>query len=151
MVAVTTEADNTFSGKFVTLFSKSLNVAMTTTVDTLFTVHDRVVVSHNDGSSWAVAIGTILTLTYSSSSGDVEVCVLIDKPLPTDSTVLYRIDQAPGYSRGSVPSTLADFCVSDSERYRRTCTCIYCTMYSTLWHMHTQTVFLSECIYVQLV
>ena len=146
MVAVTTEAD-TFSGKFVSLFSKSFNVAMATTVDTLFTVHDRVVVSHNDGSSWAVAIGTILSLTYSSSD-DVEVRVLIDKTLPTDSTVLYRIDQAPGYSRGSVPSTLADFCVSDSERYmyRR----VY-TMYSTLWHMHTQTVFLSECIHVQLV
>lgn len=90
---------------------------MAAAVDTLLTVHDRVVISHQDGSSWAVAIGTILSLTYSTSdSGSLEVGILVDKAVPSDSDALYRIDLAPGFGRGSVSSTLADWIASDSER-----------------------------------
>ena len=114
MVATATDAEKTSGGRFISSFSKSPTIAMATGVDTLLTNHDRAVVSHNDGSSWAVAIGTILSLTC--SSGDVAVRILLDKAPPTGPDFLYRIDQAPGFSRGSVTSTLADVCVSDSER-----------------------------------
>ena len=122
--------DKTSGGRFIQSFSKS-NFAdsssttttlskitsTTTAVDTLLTMHDRVVISSQDGSSWAIAIGTILSLTCSAGGSGVEVCVLADKAVPTDLGVLYRIDMAPGFSRGLVPSTLADWIASDSERY----------------------------------
>ena len=118
MVARASALDNSPGGRLIQSFSKSpTHSKAAAIVDTLLTVHDRVVVSHQDGRSWAVAIGTILSLTCSSGGGDVEVQILVDKALPTDSNLLYRIDQAPGFSRGSVPSTLAELCASDSERY----------------------------------
>ena len=113
-------------GKFIQSFSKSQTSSQepaAATVDTLLTVHDRVVVSHQDSCSWAIAIGTILSLTC-SSGGAIEVRILLDKALPTDSNMLYRIDQAPGFSRGSIPSTLAELCASDSERYLENYFCL---------------------------
>ena len=121
--------DNASGGRFIQSFSKSLFVtsssssstskvtSTTAAVDTLLTVHDRVVISSQDGSHWAVAIGTVLSLTCSGDGGSMEICILVDKAVPTDSAILYRIDMAPGFSRGSVPSTLADWIASDSERY----------------------------------
>ena len=105
-------------GKIVQSFSKSQPTSdgAAATTDTLLTAHDRVVISRQDGSSWAVAMGTILSLAC-SSSGTVEVRILLDKTVPCDSSVLYRIDQPPSFSRGSVPRTLAELCASDSERY----------------------------------
>lgn len=115
MVAKSSIADKMTRGKFIQSFSKSHTNPAVFTLDTLLSVHDRVVISHQDGSSWAIAIGTI---TCSNNNNDgVEVHVSVDKALPTHSNLLYRIDQAPSFSRGSVPSTLADLCASDSERY----------------------------------
>ena len=119
MVAKSSSPDNSpGGGKLIQSFSKSQTTSdqAAATIDTLLTVHDRVVVSRQDSCSWAIAIGTILSLTCSSSGG-VEVRILLDKALPSDSNVLYRIDQAPSFSRASVPSTLAELCASDSERY----------------------------------
>lgn len=106
-------------GKVIQSFSKSQPTSdrAAATVDTLLTAHDRVVVSRQDGSSWAIAIGTILSLVCNNSSGTIEVRILLDKAVSCDSSVLYRIDQPPGFSRGSVPRTLAELCASDSERY----------------------------------
>ena len=120
MVAKSSSPDNSpGGGKLIQSFStksQTTSNQAAATIDTLLTVHDRVVVSRQDSCSWAIAIGMILSLTCSSSGG-VEVRILLDKALPSDSNVLYRIDQAPSFSRASVPSTLAELCASDSERY----------------------------------
>jgi hypothetical protein len=122
MIARTSSSPDNSSGggggKLIQSFSKSppTSDGAAATVDTLLTVHDRVVVSRQDGSSWAVAMGTILSLTC-NSSGIVEVRVLLDKAVPSDVNMLYRIDQPPSFSRASVPRTLAELCASDSERY----------------------------------
>ena len=128
MVARMSAPDNSpRGGKFIQSFSKSQTssqaAAAASTVDTLLTVHDRVVVSHQDSCSWAIAIGTILSLTCSNGRA-VELQILLDKALSADSNVLYRIDQAPGFSRGYVPNTLAELCASDSERYLEIYLCI---------------------------
>lgn len=106
-------------GKVIQSFSKSPPTSdqAAATVHTLLTAHDRVVVSRQDGSSWAVAMGTVLSLICNNSSGTIKVRILLDKALPSDSSVPYRIDQPPGFNRGSVPRTLAELCASDSERY----------------------------------
>lgn len=123
MAAKSSIPDKTSGGqRFIQSFTKSSSASVATTIstataaDTMLTIHDRVVVSHQDGASWAVAIGTILSLT-SSSGGEREVNIVLDKALPSDSSVLYRIDRAPAFSRGSVSSSLAELCSSDSERY----------------------------------
>ena len=123
MVARSSSPDNSpggggGGGKLVQTFSKFQPTSdqPATTIDTLLTVHDRVVVSRQDNHSWAVAMGTILNLGC-NSSGRFEVRILLDKALPSDLSMLYRIDQAPSFSRGSVTSTLAELCASDSERY----------------------------------
>ena len=120
MIARASSPDNSSGGggKIVQSFSKSQPTSdgATATTDTLLTAHDRVVISRQDGSSWAVAMGTILSLAC-SSSGTIEVRILLDKAVPYDSSVLYRIDQPPGFSRSSVPRTLTELCASDSERY----------------------------------
>lgn len=119
MVAKSSPDNSPGGGKLIQSFStksQTTSDQAAATIDTLLTVHDRVVVSRQDSCSWAIAIGTILSLTCSSSGG-VEVRILLDKALPSDSNVLYRIDQAPSFSRASVPSTLAELCASDSERY----------------------------------
>ena len=106
-------------GKVIQSFSKSQPTSdpAAATIDTLLTVHDRVVVSRQDGCSWAITMGTILNLTC-HDGGAIDVRILLDKALPSDLSVLYRIDQAPSFSRGSVPmGTLAELCASDSERY----------------------------------
>ena len=120
MAAKSSVPDKTSGGqRFIQSFSKSssaTSVSMAMAADTMLTVHDRVVVSHQDGSSWAVAIGTILSLTC-IGDGEREVRIVLDKALPSDLSFLYRIDRAPAFSRGSVSSSLAELCSSDSERY----------------------------------
>ena len=79
--------------------------------DSLLSVNDGVVISRQDGTGWAVAMGTI---TKPVSDGEIEV--LVDKTVPSDSASLYRIDAAPSHRGGAMAGNLADFCTSDSER-----------------------------------
>ena len=115
MVAMVPTVDHSPGGKMIQAFSKSQSSSLpSAAVDTLLTVHDRVVISHQDGGRWAVAIGTILSLTC--GRGVVEVRILLDKVLPFDLNQLYRIDQAPGFRQGLVSSTFAELFASDSKR-----------------------------------
>ena len=79
--------------------------------DSLLSVNDGVVISRQDGTGWAVAMGTI---TKPLSDGEIEV--LVDKTVPSDNATLYRIDAAPSHRGGAMAGNLADFCTSDSER-----------------------------------
>lgn len=72
--------------------------------------NDRVIVSRQDGSGWAVAMGTV---TAVSAGGQMEV--LLDKPVP-EAAALYRIDKWSGTSGATATCNLADLCASDSEK-----------------------------------
>ena len=74
-------------------------------------INDAVVISRQDGTGWAVAMGTI---TKPLSNGEIEV--LVDKTVPSDNGTLYRIDAAPSHRGGAMAGNLADLCTSDSER-----------------------------------
>ena len=74
--------------------------------------NERVFVSRQDGSSWAVAVGSIKNV----KSGPV-VCLSLNHPVPHESGAVYRIDCSSGYSTGAaMAGNLADFCMSDTER-----------------------------------
>lgn len=107
---------STFSktrGKHVQTFVKRQGSTLSS--ERALVTNEQVIISHQDGSGWAVAMGTITNI--SASVSEVEV-TMIDKPVPaSDGDVLYRIDQSPGYSGGgAMASNLADFCSSDSEQ-----------------------------------
>ena len=73
--------------------------------------NDRVVISAQDGSCWAIAMGTVTNVLTGEG-----VRVALDKAVPFDAGVLYRIDQMAGSGGGIAYSNLADICTSDSER-----------------------------------
>ena len=69
--------------------------------------------SHQDGSKWALAMGTVMSV-----EAGLEVRLDLDKPVSHTEGVVYRIDQTPSRVGGSAMATaLAEFCISDSERY----------------------------------
>lgn len=73
--------------------------------------NDRVVISHQDGSAWALAMGVITKILPGP-----EVEVLLDKAVSCHAGVVYRIDEVSGYSGGIALSNMADLCASDGER-----------------------------------
>jgi len=72
---------------------------------------DRVTISRQDGSGWAVAVGCIAAVL----PGPV-VKVTLDKAVSCNKNILYRIDRAPGFASGMSYYNMADLCLSDSER-----------------------------------
>jgi DNA replication ATP-dependent helicase Dna2 len=74
------------------------------------TPNERMVVSRQDGTAWAVAMGMVTMAT------DEAVELLIDKPVSWDGTE-YRLDVAPSYYGSASLVNLARLCGSDSERY----------------------------------
>lgn len=100
------------TGRYFQSFSKSPHCPSISTLGTLsLSANDQVIVSHQDGSGWAVAMGTITNVSEGPN-----VQVLLDKAVPTSSTSLYRIDQMSGPSLSMASSNLADLCASDSEK-----------------------------------
>lgn len=97
--------------KHVQTFAKQQGFTLSS--DRVLLSNEQVIISHQDGSGWAVAMGTITNISV--SAGEVQV-MMIDKPVPASDYLLYRIDKAPGYIGGAMASNLADFCSSDSER-----------------------------------
>ena len=98
-------------GKVVQTFVKQQRSTLPS--ERTLSTNEQVIVSHQDGSGWAIAMGTITNISV--LTGEVEL-TMIDRPVPAGVHVLYRIDQAPGYSGGAMASNLAQFCSSDSER-----------------------------------
>ena len=81
------------------------------TLPLMLDTNERVFVSHQDGSGWALAMGTVLRVGEGP-----EVRLDLDKAVSYTGGVVYRIDRAPGYSGGAVAASLTDLCISDSER-----------------------------------
>lgn len=74
--------------------------------------NDRVVISAQDGSGWAIAMGTVTEVLPGEGVG-----VTLDKAVPFKADgVLYRIDRMSGSGGGIAYSNLADMCTSDGER-----------------------------------
>ncbi len=73
--------------------------------------NERVFVSHQDGSKWAIAVGTVLSV-----EAGPEVRLDLDNAVSHTDAIAYRIDQAPSYAGTAMASSLAEFCLSDSER-----------------------------------
>lgn len=100
------------TGRCCQSFTKPPESLVSPSVSLLLGANERVSVSHQDGSSWAIAMGTVEKV----DSGP-KVWLTLDKAVPHDGDVVYyRIDRVCGYSGGVVAGYLAEFCVSDSER-----------------------------------
>lgn len=97
------------SGRSVQSFARSPHSAVPS--GSLLATNDRVVISRQDGSGWAISMGTITDVLPGP-----QVRVVLDKPVPHKEDVLYRIDQVSGYSGGAAYCNLADLCTSDSEK-----------------------------------
>lgn len=102
------------SGRSVQSFARSPHSAVPS--GSLLATNDRVVISRQDGSGWAISMGTITDVLPGP-----QVRVVLDKPVPHEEDVLYRIDQVSGYSGGAAYCNLADLCTSDSEKWVTLC------------------------------
>ena len=74
-----------------------------------FTKNERVIVSLQDGSGWAVAMGTVAIAMQ-----DGVIRLSLDKAVSCDQVC--RIDHAPSFSGGLMMNNLTQLCGSDSER-----------------------------------
>ncbi len=74
--------------------------------------NDRIIISCQDGSAWAIAMGSI-----ESVMPGPEVRVTLDRSVQYTGKMMYRIDKVPGYSGGILYGNLAELCASDTERY----------------------------------
>lgn len=99
------------TGRYHQSFTKKLDTLLLSSGgEVSLSSNDRVVISAQDGSCWAIAMGTVTKVMPGS------VRVTLDKAVPFEAGVLYRIDQMAGSGGGIAYSNLADLCTSDSER-----------------------------------
>ena len=97
--------------RYLQKFTKQLGSICPSNSVTTLSTNDRVIISRQDGSAWALATGVITLIM----PGPV-VEVSLDKGVAFQADIVYRIDQVSGYSGGVAYSNLADLCVSDCER-----------------------------------
>lgn len=101
-----------YMGKYFQSFIKKNGAVATSNTLPSLSVNERAVVSIQDGSGWAIAVGAVICVQPGP-----KVEMALDKAVPTTENTLYRIDKAPGYSGKLMAGNLADFCSSEAERY----------------------------------
>lgn len=101
------------TGRYLQSFTKKPSLAEVSSSVLSISTNDRVVISRQNGTGWAIAMGTV-TVVLPDPPG---VVVLLDKAVPWESHVLYTVDQVSGHSGGMANHNLADLCASGSERY----------------------------------
>lgn len=101
------------TGRYTQSFTKTPGSLVSPSMQLTLGANERVFVSRQDGTGWAVAVGTISRV---EPGAGLRVCLTLDKAVPHDGDVVYRIDRVSGYSGGAMAGNLAEFCVSDSER-----------------------------------
>lgn len=98
------------TGRYLQSFTKKPGLEVSSSVLSIST-NDRVVISRQDGTGWAIAMGMVTVVLPGPG-----VVVLLDKAVPWGSHVLYTVDQVSGHSGGMANHNLADLCASGSER-----------------------------------
>ena len=105
------------TGRYLQSFTKKPGLAEVSCSVLSISTNDRVVISRQDRTGWAIAIGTVTEVFPGPG-----VVVLLDKAVVCDCHVLYTVDQVSGHSGGMANHNLADLCASGSERY--ICKCL---------------------------
>ena len=97
--------------RYLQMFTKQPGCCSSGDLLVSLSTNDRVIISRQDGSAWALAMGVITKVV---SGPEVEVS--LDKGVSCQADVVYRIDEVSGYSGGIAFGNLADLCASDSEK-----------------------------------
>lgn len=102
------------TGRYVQSFTKKPDGASgekSFSSETVISTNERVVISAQDGTGWAIAMGRVTDVLPG-----LGVTVALDKAVSCAAGVLYRIDQLAGQSGGIAYSNLAEICAPDSDR-----------------------------------
>ena len=99
------------TGRYLQSFVKKPNATASSGSKASLSANERVAISVQDGTGWAVAVGVVTEVLPGNG-----LKVVLDKVVPSGAELLYRIDQVVRHNASIAYSNLADLCTSDGER-----------------------------------